>query len=67
MDRGTWRATVHEVTNSQAHLVTARAHTHTHTHIIGKGYQFDSFADRARDKYKHISLSLIRPKHRNAS
>ena len=65
MDRGIWRATVHEVTESQAHLVTA--HTHTHTHIIGEGYQLDSLADRARDKDKHISLLLIWPKHRNAS
>ena len=31
MDRGSWRATVHGVTESQAPLAT-NTHTHTHTH-----------------------------------
>ena len=31
MDRGSWRATVHGVTESQAPLAT-NIHTHTHTH-----------------------------------
>ena len=34
MDRGTWRATVHGITNSQTWLSDSHTHTHTHTHNI---------------------------------
>ena len=33
MDRGTWKATVHVITNSQTHLSTY-THTHAHTHSL---------------------------------
>ena len=34
MDRGTWKATVHGITNSQTWLSDSHTHTHTHTHTI---------------------------------
>ena len=38
MDRGSWRATVHGVTESQAPLAT-NIHTHTHTEATARATQ----------------------------
>ena len=34
MDRGAWRATVHEVVKSQTQLKRLSTHTHTYTQLI---------------------------------
>ena len=59
MDTGAWRATVHEVTNSQTRLsmhahAHTHAHTHTHTHI---------FTDHLVSVKHYVQHSELRGKH----